>query len=128
MRHYLEDGKVEVIEGAFSKEEVEAYTSIFGLDDRDGVSPLYLASVWPKFKMFQPFHRAEILLLKTSVSVHDILEVHTSYRFQLTHIRTKVLRGSIYYTFKLSVFKQLTLIVEVTQTFVQSEVSHEIFS
>ena len=55
MQHYLEDG-IEIIEVIFTKEAVEAYKKILPIEkDAPSVPVLYLASIWPKFSMFERF-------------------------------------------------------------------------
>ena len=66
MQHYLKDGH-EDKQMVFHKGDVVAYNQLFEQKLETFISPLYCASLWPEFELFQPFIARNLLLKSTEI-------------------------------------------------------------
>ncbi|MEB6247136.1 hypothetical protein MXM23_02595 [Mammaliicoccus sciuri] len=123
MQHYLEDG-IEIIEVIFNKEEVEAYKQTLTIKkNASSVPVLYLASIWPKFSLFERFlekeiYLKEIYLKETSVEQFKALDVDTIYKAKLKNEKIKKVKSFTIYEFSLTIKSGDDIYIRLNQTFV----------
>ena len=118
MQHYLEDG-IEIIDVIFNKEDVEAYKKILPIKKNNSSVPvLYLASIWPKFSMFERFLEKEIYLKETSVEQFKALDVDTIYKAKLKNEKIKKVKSFTIYEFSLTIKSRDDIYTRLNQTFV----------
>ncbi|MCD8819336.1 hypothetical protein [Mammaliicoccus sciuri] len=118
MQHYLEDG-IEIIDVIFNKEDVEAYKKILPIKkDTPSVPVLYLASIWPKFSMFERFLEKEIYLKETSVDELKAIDVDTIYKSKLKNEKIKKVKSFTIYEFSLTITSGDDIYTRINQTFV----------
>ncbi|MCJ1777913.1 protein vraC [Mammaliicoccus sciuri] len=118
MQHYLEDG-IEIIDVIFNKEDVEAYKKILPIKkDAPSVPVLYLASIWPKFSLFERFLEKEIYLKETSVDEFKALDVDTVYKAKLENEKIKKVKSFMIYEFSLTITSGNDIYIRLKQIFV----------
>ena len=118
MQHYLEDG-IEIIEVIFTKEEVEAYKQTLPVKkNASSVPVLYLASIWPKFSMFEHIKKKEIYLKETSVEELKAIDVDTIYKAKLKNEKIKKVKSFTIYEFSLTITSGNDIYTRLNQTFV----------
>lgn len=118
MQHYLEDG-IEIIDVIFNKEEVEAYIQTLTIKkNASSVPVLYLASIWPKFSLFERFLEKEIYLKETSVEQFKALDVDTIYKAKLKNEKIKKVKSFTIYEFSLTIKSGDDIYTRLNQTFV----------
>ncbi len=118
MQHYLEDG-IEIIDVIFNKEDVEAYKKMLPIKkDVPSVPVLYLASIWPKFSMFEHFLEKEIYLKETSVDELKAIDVDTIYKAKLKNEKIKKVKSFTIYEFSLTITSGDDIYTRLNQTFV----------
>ncbi|UXU83082.1 hypothetical protein MUA77_09675 [Mammaliicoccus sciuri] len=118
MQHYLEDG-IEIIDVIFDKEDVEAYKKILPIEQNAPLVPvLYLASIWPKFSMFERFIEKEIYLKETSIDEFIALDVDTIYKAKLKNEKIKKVKSFTIYEFSLTITSGDDIYTRLKQTFV----------
>ncbi|MCE5039534.1 hypothetical protein [Mammaliicoccus sciuri] len=118
MQHYLEDG-IEIIDVIFHKEDVEAYKKMLPIKkDAPSVPVLYLASIWPKFSMFEHFLEKEIYLKETSIDELKAIDVDTIYKAKLKNEKIKKVKSFTIYEFSLTITSGDDIYTRLNQTFV----------
>ncbi|HCN59961.1 MULTISPECIES: hypothetical protein [Mammaliicoccus] len=119
MQHYSKDG-TEIIDIVFSTEDINAYKLLIQNNDRKETVPvLYLASIWPKFQMFEQFLETEIYLRETSINKYKDLIVDTWYEAVLTKEKRTHVKSYTIYQFSLKIKKEEETYVTINQTFIE---------
>lgn len=119
MQHCSKDGREE-INISFSKDEVEKYKSLVQLNDQQDVVPtLYLAKIWPKFKLFNQFISKEIMLRETEVLKKQEMKMDTIYKATLIKEEVKQVKKYKIHKFKLVISYNDDVVVTIKQTFIE---------
>ena len=104
MQHYLKDGH-EDKQMVFHKGDVVAYNQLFEQKLENFISPLYCASLWPEFELFQPFIARNLLLKSTEIEYLHALKTEMTYDVQLSLIEQKRVRQFVKYVFEMKINK-----------------------
>lgn len=119
MQHYSRDG-TEIINIVFNTEDINAYKLLIQNNDLKGTVPvLYLASIWPKFQMFEQFLEKEIYLRETCINKHKDLIVDTWYEAVLTEEKRTNIKSYTIHQFSLMIKKEKETYVTINQTFIE---------
>lgn len=120
MLHSLEDGK-ETINVTFTKKEVTAYCNLFNLKINASEVPiLYLANIWPKFELYQPFITKQLILKETVIEQFEKIQVNQCYNITLTNIASKNIKNFKKHTMKLAINEKNHKIATIKQTFIET--------
>ncbi|MBO1222102.1 MULTISPECIES: hypothetical protein [Staphylococcus] len=118
MQHYLKDGH-EDKQMVFHKGDVVAYNQLFEQKLENFISPLYCASLWPEFELFQPFIARNLLLKSTEIEYLHALKTEMTYDVQLSLIEQKRVRQFVKYVFEMKINKNRVKCIYIKQTFLE---------